>query len=273
MISHGADATSGTLISAVLALCLYPQAQATAQDEIDAVVGTLRSPSWEDLDAGRLPYTTALAKEILRWQTGMVLGGSAHAPTRTDIYQGYLIPKGTRIMCNVWAMHQNPREFPDPNSLKPERFLGTRKGGLAFTYPNASGHDAFGWGHARCSGQSLAEQGILSVLARLLWAFRIEPESGKCVRTVLIITYSLPAVGLAGGYLRQGVHIMLTALGFSCRAILCGCKFSRIIAAKKSDRRYSGHDSRRGRRGRKTLLNLRPRRLQHVYASTMARPK
>lgn len=176
------------------------------------MVGTLRSPTWEDFDEDRLPYTAALAKEILRWRTVMEPSSNSHAPIRDDMYQGYFIPKGTQITCNIWAMHQNPREFPDPRSLRPERFLGGREGGLAFEYPNARGHDAFGWGHRRCSGQSLAEQGILlSVLARLLWAFRIEPEPDKRV----CIGFSLSLLGYHHDWRVLEDGIMLTPILFS----------------------------------------------------------
>ncbi|KAL1873218.1 hypothetical protein Daus18300_004038 [Diaporthe australafricana] len=175
LLGAGVDTTSGTLTSTVLALCLFPEVQSKAQAEIDTVLGGTKSPSWEDLDAGRLPYVGALAREIMRWRTVTVLGGIPHAPVCDDTYRGFLIPKGTQLTCNVWAMHRNPGDFPDPDAVRPERYLGGRSGGLAFEYPNGRGHNAFGWGRRQCSGQPLAEQSVLMVLARLLWAFRVEP--------------------------------------------------------------------------------------------------
>lgn len=159
---------SGTLTSAILALCLFPDVQTTAQDEIDAVVGTSRSPTWDDFDAGRFPYVSALAKEILRWRSVTELGSATEASLRNHIYRGYCIPKGARLLCNVWALHRDPQEFPDPGALKPERFLGDEEGGLAFIYPDLTGHNAFGWGPA---------------LARLLWAFDIRAGTGENVST------------------------------------------------------------------------------------------
>lgn len=169
LVGGGVDTTSSSLVSAVLAACVFPDVQRRAQAELDAVVGHARSPTADD--EPRLPYLQALVKEILRWRTVTVLGGIPHAPLRDDEYRGYRIPRGTQITCNVWAIHRHPREFPEPDVVVPERYLG----GLKFEYPNSRGHNAFGWGRRQCSGQPLAEQSLFMVVARLLWAFRVEP--------------------------------------------------------------------------------------------------
>lgn len=165
---------TSALLSAVYALCLFPDVQVTAQDEIDTLVGNSRSPSWEDLDEGRLPYISALAKEILRWRPVMALT-CASPFLRDTMHRGFLIPKAAQIMCNIWAIHRNAQEFPEPDIVRPERFLEHNEDGLASQHSNGTGHNAFGWGLQLCSGQALAEQSLLCVLARLLWAFNIEP--------------------------------------------------------------------------------------------------
>lgn len=194
------DTTSGTLASTVLALCVFQDVQSRAQAEIDSVCGdildsnNLRSPTWEDLDAKRLPYVQALAKEILRWRTVTILGGIPHAPTIDHEYRDYLIPAKTQITCNVWAIHRNSREFPDPDAVRPERFMGGdgEEEGLTFDYPNTRGHNAFGWGRRACSGQPLAEQSLLMALVRMLWSFKIEPGLDEHVR--VCIFFFLPGV-------------------------------------------------------------------------------
>ncbi len=37
----------------------------------------------------------------------------------------YKIKKGTLITFPIYAMHQNPKYFPEPGKFKPERFLKT----------------------------------------------------------------------------------------------------------------------------------------------------
>jgi len=46
-------------------MTLFPEAQAKARAEIDAVIGSDRLPSFADRDS--LPYVEALVKEVLRW--------------------------------------------------------------------------------------------------------------------------------------------------------------------------------------------------------------
>ncbi|KAL2402864.1 Cytochrome P450 monooxygenase [Exophiala dermatitidis] len=180
LIGGGVDTTSGTMISFILAMCVFPEAQRKAQEELDRVVGRERVPEWTD--EPNLPYVKAAVSEVLRWRSVTVLGGIPHAPIQDDEYRGYFIPKGTAITGNVWAIHRHPREFPDPDNFRPERYLG---GTLERPYPNKAGHNAFGWGRRVCSGQPLAEQGLFLSLATLLWAFDIKPgldENGNEVK-------------------------------------------------------------------------------------------
>lgn len=77
-------------------------------------------------------------------------GGIPHSPIQDDIYKGYLIPKGAWIVGNSFAIHvsccsakisrlilvqRNPREYPEPNEFKPERFMD----GNQQPFPNATG--------------------------------------------------------------------------------------------------------------------------------------
>lgn len=40
-----------------------------------------------------------------------------------DLGNGQVLPKGTVVMPNIYALHHNPAYWPDPDSFKPERFL------------------------------------------------------------------------------------------------------------------------------------------------------
>lgn len=58
----------------ILVMVLYPDVQARAQAEIDAVIGQglQRLPHWEDRSS--LPYVEAVVKETLRWHPAVPLG-------------------------------------------------------------------------------------------------------------------------------------------------------------------------------------------------------
>ena len=55
-----------------LAMDLFPEVQAKAQAEVDAVVSSERLPCFVDRDS--LPYINAVCKEVLRWHTVAPLG-------------------------------------------------------------------------------------------------------------------------------------------------------------------------------------------------------
>ena len=54
------------------AMVAYPEKQRKCQEELDAVVGRSRLPTFEDRE--HLPYLTATVREILRWRPAAPLG-------------------------------------------------------------------------------------------------------------------------------------------------------------------------------------------------------
>ncbi|KAF2787546.1 cytochrome P450 [Melanomma pulvis-pyrius CBS 109.77] len=171
LFGAGSDTSSSTLITAILAMRAFPETLIPAWEELDRVVGSDRSPSFED--EVNLPYMRALVKEVFRWRSVAIIGGQPHAPIQDDYYKGWLIPKSTWIQGNVWAIHRNEREFPDPDRFNPNRFI--KDSPDARPFPGERGYMTFGWGRRVCSGQALAEQGTWLTVARLVWGFKIEP--------------------------------------------------------------------------------------------------
>ncbi|PVH70571.1 cytochrome P450 [Cadophora sp. DSE1049] len=179
LIGGGLDTTSSTLHTLVLGLCLFPEALKTAHEEVDRVIGQERAPDWDDLD--NLPYCLSVMKEAMRWRSVTTMGGFAHAPIKDDTYRGYHFPAGIPVYGNLWAIHSDPNDFPDPDMFKPERHLEENRR----PYPNKTGHNAFGWGRRSCSGRYFAEQGLSMTIVRLMWAYDILPgldENGKPVK-------------------------------------------------------------------------------------------
>ncbi|KAI1860771.1 hypothetical protein JX265_008319 [Neoarthrinium moseri] len=172
LFGAGSDTSSSTLITFILACCAFPETLKPAWEELDRVVGPDRSPTWEDEE--KLPYVKAFVKEVLRWRSVAIIGGQPHAPTQDDHYKNWLIPKGTWIQGNVWAIHRNEREFPDPDRFNPQRYLPGHPDSRPF--PGERGYMTFGWGRRVCSGQALAEQGTWITIARILWGFNIEKQ-------------------------------------------------------------------------------------------------
>ncbi|KAF2219157.1 putative cytochrome P450 [Elsinoe ampelina] len=180
LFGAGSDTSSSTLITFVLACCAFPEVLPAAWAELDRVVGSSRSPHFDD--EANLPYCRAFADEVLRWRSVAIIGGQPHAPVQDDRWNGYLIPKDSWVQGNVWAIHHNEKEFPDPDRFNPNRFIKGHEDSRPF--PTEKGRMTFGWGRRVCSGQALAEQGTFISVARLLWAFNICKEKDAQGRDV-----------------------------------------------------------------------------------------
>lgn len=186
LFGAGSDTTASTLCTALLALVTHPHVLVAAHQELDEVVGSARSPDFED--EGRLPYIRALVKEVLRWRPVAVLGGTPHASTEDDVFEGYYIPAGTTVLGNSWAINLNEEYYPEPHTFEPLRFhddFEKRPPHLvgAKTHPSKSGHSSFGWGRRICPGAGLAENSVWIVLAKVLWAFDVGPVEGRTYDT------------------------------------------------------------------------------------------
>jgi hypothetical protein len=152
-----------------LAMLVYPETQARAQAELDAVVGRERLPTFADYPF--LPYIRAMMKEALRWKPVTPLGGP-HRCTEDDWYKGMFIPKGTICLPNVWYMNRDPEIYGE--NAEPARHLDAN-GDIA---PDVKeeGHATYGFGRRLCVGRYVANDSLFINIAILLWATKIEPK-------------------------------------------------------------------------------------------------
>jgi cytochrome P450 len=150
-----------------------PSSMAKAHAELGQVIGSKRSVEESDID--RLSYLQAVVKETFRLHPPAPLLLPRQAQSTMRI-RGYTVPKGARVLVNVWAMGQDEGIWPEPDKFMPERFLGR-----AVHY---SGRDfeliPFGAGRRVCPGLPLAVRMVHLVLATLLnqfkWRLPVEVE-------------------------------------------------------------------------------------------------
>ncbi|KAL4881003.1 cytochrome P450 [Aspergillus karnatakaensis] len=178
LMEAGSDTTSSTLLSFLLALLENPAALKRAQEDVDRVAGTARSPTMDDLD--NLPYIEACMHEILRWRP-VAAGGIPHMLTQTDTYKDYVFPAGTIFFANTWAIHHDENEYDNPSAFNPDRWLGGNKYGTMNTTTldaTEQRKTSYGWGAGRriCSGQKMAEASLKINIAKLVWAFNLERD-------------------------------------------------------------------------------------------------
>ncbi|KAG0699967.1 cytochrome P450 [Suillus ampliporus] len=171
------ETTFSTLMVFVLAMVSYPDVQKCAQAEVDSVIGRDRLPTFED--RASLPYVEAIMRETFRWHPIGPLG-IPHAASNVDIYNGYLIPKGTIIMYNAWGISRDEKRYPDASRFMPERFIDTN-GSLTDDDP---AQYVFGLGRRRCPGQHLAKASVWCAIVTMLATVDISPakdSQGKVI--------------------------------------------------------------------------------------------
>lgn len=126
------------------------------------------------------PHRILTWLQTLRWRP-VAPGGVPHALTRDDTYDGYFLPKGTVVVANTWAIHNDESEYDRPRGFMPDRFLnndyGTRVPVDATRDNKRRTSYAFGAGRRACPGQRLAKNSLVSNLPRDPSAFLITSYS------------------------------------------------------------------------------------------------
>ncbi|KAF5346778.1 hypothetical protein D9756_010410 [Leucocoprinus leucothites] len=169
------EGASGTTVVAlktfILAMLVHPELQRKAQEEVDSVVGQDRLPDFSQ--RSRLPYLTAILKEVLRWNP-TVPSGVPHMTTAEDVYEGYYIPRGSMILPNTYAMLHDEEMFPNPKVFNPDRFI--KDGVLVEDILDPMVTATFGFGRRACPGSHIALATFYIATASILSLFDISPE-------------------------------------------------------------------------------------------------
>ncbi|PIA48148.1 hypothetical protein AQUCO_01400614v1, partial [Aquilegia coerulea] len=166
MVVAATDSNMVTLTWALSLLLNNRNVLKKAQDEIDIHVG--KDKYVEESDIEKLVYLQAIVKETLRlYPSAPIIG--PHQSMEDCTVSGYHVPKGTRLLVNIWKIQRDPRIWCNPCEFKPERFLSTQANvdvrGQHFEF------FPFGSGRRSCPGISFALQVVHLALARLLQGF------------------------------------------------------------------------------------------------------
>lgn len=179
---------------------------AKAQQDLDQAVGRNCLPTYEDRD--KLPYIEAIVEELLRWRP-IASTGIPYRNMMEDTYQGHTISQGSIIIPNHWAIGRDESVYRliDVDQFISERWLVS--GELDNTIGEKSEVGAklkdlptigFGYGRRICTDRHIARNSLWIQIARLLWAFNIEPAGGEepdsmdCVTSILTMPLPLKAV-------------------------------------------------------------------------------
>jgi cytochrome P450 len=162
----GSDTTTTTLRWALFFMATHLDIQDEVYREIVDKFGPDEIPSFGDRT--KLAYTEATLLEIQRHATLLPLS-LVHRATENAQLAGYSIPENTWVVSHIWAVHKNPKYFPDPDAFMPERFLD-EKGNIKRNLQLIP----FSTGKRICLGESLARMELFIFFAALLQKFRFE---------------------------------------------------------------------------------------------------
>ncbi|KAA0706495.1 Steroid 17-alpha-hydroxylase/17,20 lyase [Triplophysa tibetana] len=167
----GVETTSTTLLWAIAFLLHHPQVQERVQAELDEVLGRDRPPALSDRSS--LPFLESVICEVMRIRpVSPIL--IPHVAMQDTSLGGHSVPKGTRVLVNMWAIHHDPKHWEEADTFRPERFLdssGKRVTPASFL--------PFGAGPRVCVGESLARLELFLFVSRLLQKFNFSVPSGR----------------------------------------------------------------------------------------------
>lgn len=144
-----------------------PRVLKKAQEEVDRVIGNKRLVC--EADSPNLPYIHAIIKETMRLHPPIPV--IMRKGIEDCVVDGYMIPKGSIVGVNIWAMGRDPKVWESPLEFRPERFLEGEKGREI----DLKGHHfellPFGSGRRGCPGMNLAMRELPAIIGALVQCF------------------------------------------------------------------------------------------------------
>ncbi|KAL8207771.1 hypothetical protein R6Q57_007183 [Mikania cordata] len=162
----GTETSSNTTEWAMTELLLNPHMFSRLRDEVSTAVSAADCKTIQESKILDLPYLQAVIKETMRLHLSVPLLVPHKTETQVQIGE-YILPKGTQIMVNAWAMARDPMYWDNPTTFDPERFLGNEvdyKGQHFEFIP-------FGSGRRMCPGIPLAHRVVSLMVASFVYHF------------------------------------------------------------------------------------------------------
>ncbi|KAJ8262289.1 hypothetical protein GJAV_G00164760 [Gymnothorax javanicus] len=163
---EGHDTTAASLNWTLHLLGSHPEEQKKVHEELQEVLGPSDRPITTD-DLRRLRYLECVIKESLRLFPSVPF--FARRICEDCSINGFKVPKGVNAVIIPYALHRDPRHFPDPEVFRPDRFFPENSEGRSpFAYI------PFSAGTRNCIGQRFALMEEKVVLAWVLRRFTVE---------------------------------------------------------------------------------------------------
>ena len=169
-LAAGHETTANALSWIIYLLAIHP---GIAEDVVAEIRKALEGQAPATADFECLVLTRAVVKEAMRlYPPAPFIGREAQSEDRVA---GRTVSPGTQVIIAPWVVHRHRRLWANPDSFRPQRFLGP----AAQAIPRGA-YIPFGLGPRTCIGEGFAVQEIMTVLALILpsFTFRMsEPDA------------------------------------------------------------------------------------------------
>ncbi|XP_054840013.1 cytochrome P450 2C31-like isoform X2 [Eublepharis macularius] len=166
----GTETATNTLLWALVLMANHPDIQEKVQKEIDDVLGSSQSFSYQDRK--KLPYTSAVIHEIQRFKYILLFGIPRQCAKDVNI-MGFLIPKGTIVIPDLRSVLFDSKLWETPREFNPNNFLD-KEG----KFVEKEEFLPFGAGGRICLGEQLAKMEVFIFFLSLLRSFTFKPPQG-----------------------------------------------------------------------------------------------
>ncbi|XP_055806263.1 geraniol 8-hydroxylase-like [Solanum dulcamara] len=165
----GTDTSSNVVEWAMTEILKASEIMRKAQAELVQVIG--EGKAIEEADVARLPYLQCIIKETFRMHPPAPFLVPRKVEQDVEVC-GYSVPKGSKVMINVWAIGRDSTLWEDPSVFNPDRFKDSKL--------DVRGQDfeliPFGAGRRICPGLPLALRMVPVMIGTLLNTFKWKIE-------------------------------------------------------------------------------------------------
>ncbi|PWA95646.1 cytochrome P450 [Artemisia annua] len=177
------DTTASVLTWIIKYLAENPSVLQSVTEEQEAIKkgSEVKILSWADTK--KMPITSRVIQETLR--VASILSFTFREAVEDVEFEGYLIPKGWKVLPLFRNIHHSAENFPDPEKFDPSRFQ---------VAPKANTFMPFGSGIHSCPGNELAKLEMLVLIHHLTTKYRWSldgPQHG-----IQYAPFALPQNGL-----------------------------------------------------------------------------
>uniref|UniRef100_T1PH25 Cytochrome P450 n=2 Tax=Musca domestica TaxID=7370 RepID=T1PH25_MUSDO len=171
---------SGVMSFALHELMEYPDVQEKLYEEVQENNDQLEGKQVTYDVLHKMPYMDMVVSEVLRkWPVALVADRTC---TKDYVYESPVtkerleIRKGDIVRASMVGLHHDPNNFPDPDTLNPERFSEENKSLI-----ENGAYFPFGLGPRNCIGNRFALLAIKAFLYNIIRDYRLEVSDKTCL--------------------------------------------------------------------------------------------